>query len=160
MVQIIFILEGVEKLATLLHNFHLYFSRMGFALSGKCRPSMLSNQQASELSWKDIRNFWHYDDLSRGGIKSSEAIPTLQEWLQEFAEDPRLRLIWLDVKILHEDKLRAFVKVVHSLIREHKIPAEKIQFSTHQEGISKLCHSVLATLLAKIQVKSEWQENF
>ena len=115
---------------------HLFFLRMGFALSGKCRPSMQSNQQASELLWKDIRKFWHYDDLSRGGIKSSETIPTLQEWLHEFAEDPRLRLIWLDVKILHEDKLRAFVKVVHSLIREHKIPAGKIQFSTHQEGIS------------------------
>ena len=124
----------------------IFFSlRMGFALSGKCRPSMLSNQQASELSWRDIRKFWHYDDLSRGGIKSSEAIPTLQEWLQEFAEDPRLRLIWLDVKIVHEDKLRTFVKVMHSLIREHKIPAGKIQFSTHQEGISKLCHSVLPT---------------
>ena len=69
-----------------------------------------------------------------GGIKSGQKIPTLEEWLQEFSDDPRLQLIWLDVKIKAEKDLTRFVKVMHTLLSEHQIPPEKIQFSTHEEG--------------------------
>ena len=69
-----------------------------------------------------------------GGIKSTQKIPSLEEWLQEFSDDPRLQLIWLDVKIGEEKDLKRFVKAMHTLLSEHQIPPEKIQFSTHKEG--------------------------
>ena len=62
---------------------------MGFTISGKCRPSMSINLPASELKWHEIRKYWYYDDLSHRGFRSPDEIPTLNQWIEEFAQDPR-----------------------------------------------------------------------
>ena len=59
---------------------------------------MSINQNARELTWKQIEEFWFYDDLHFDGYRSPIKIPTLQEWFNEFQNDARLKLIWLDVK--------------------------------------------------------------
>ena len=37
------------------------------------------------------------------------SISTLDEWLGQFGSDPRIRLIWLDVKVNVESQLKFFV---------------------------------------------------
>ena len=37
------------------------------------------------------------------------SIPTLDEWMGQFGSDPRIRLIWLDVKVNVESQLKFFV---------------------------------------------------
>ena len=50
---------------------------------------MSINLPASELKWHEIRKYWYYDDLSHRGFRSPDEIPTLNQWIEEFAQDPR-----------------------------------------------------------------------
>merc|ERR1712062_678825 len=63
---------------------HSLARRLGFTIKGRCRPSMSINQNARELTWKQIEEFWFYDDLHFAGHRSHIKIPTLKEWLNEF----------------------------------------------------------------------------
>ena len=55
----------------------------------------------------------------------------------------------MDVKIGEEKDLTRFVKVMHTLLSEHQIPPEKIQFSTHEEG--RYYYSLIGKNLADVQ---------
>lgn len=92
------------------------------------------NAAASSLYWADIKQSWYYDDLTLDGMKSSERIPSLEEWMHEFSRDPRLRLIWLDVKVQEDAEVAAFARTMHSILHEQRIPSKMIQFSAHEDG--------------------------
>ncbi len=94
---------------------------MGFALNGRCRPKMDLNKASYDLvkfiqiellwaveskvgifinlkTFKEIQDNWYYEDVSHGSKRVSN-IPTLDTWLKTFANDQRIKLIWLDVKV-------------------------------------------------------------
>ena len=52
-------------------------------------------------------------------VLSPDRIPTLDAWLLEFALDPRLELIWLDVKVTREDMMPLFVYQLKKLLVRH-----------------------------------------
>ena len=89
---------------------------------------MSINQNARQLNWSQIEQFWFYDDLHFDGTRSPIKIPTLQEWLNEFQNDTRLKLIWLDVKAKDEDSIGAIAKSLSEILPKYL--KAKIQFST------------------------------
>jgi len=117
-------------------SLHAIARRLGYTLPGKCRPSMSFNDDASQLKWSDIRQHWFYDDLSLGGYRSPSVIPTLAEWMREFAGDTRLQLIWLDVKVRESWEIVALVRALASILHQHHVPFHRIQFSTHEVAIA------------------------
>ena len=54
-----------------------------------------------------------------------DRIPTLDAWLLEFVRDPRLELIWLDVKVAQEKMLPLFVRQLKKLLLRHGISRSK-----------------------------------
>ena len=92
---------------------------------------MSINQNARELTWKQIEEFWFYDDLHFAGHRSHIKIPTLKEWFNEFQNDSRLKLIWLDVKA-NGDSIEAMARSLSEIIP--KFLAPKIQFSANADG--------------------------
>ena len=93
---------------------------------------MSINQNARQLNWSQIEQFWFYDDLHFDGTRSPIKIPTLQEWLNEFQNDTRLKLIWLDVKAKDEDSIGAIAKSLSEIIPKYL--KAKIQFSANTDG--------------------------
>ena len=92
---------------------------------------MSINENAHDLPWNQIEKFWFYDDLKFGGHRSPIKVPTLKEWLSEFGDDSRLKLIWLDVKV-RADRIPIIAKALSNLIPNHLVP--KIQFSASKDG--------------------------
>lgn len=95
---------------------------------------MSVNSEASQLEWSEIRQHWFYDDMAFGGHRSPLVIPTLSEWMNEFAQDSRIQLIWLDVKVKEVTQIANLVRSVVDLLHQHAIPAHRIQFSVHEPG--------------------------
>ena len=119
--------------------------RLGFTLSGKCQPNISLLSSASELDWTDIRGHWHYDDLVLGGL--SGPIPTLEEWITEFVTDPRLKLIWLDIKVENEDEIKTLIRSICSILSVYQVTLHhKVQFSAHSEVVGHLVQLELMKL--------------
>ena len=56
------------------------------------------------------KEYWYYENAKDGGYGARmSSISTLDEWLGQFGSDPRIRLIWLDVKVNVESQLKFFV---------------------------------------------------
>lgn len=122
---------------------HSLARRLGFTIKGRCRPSMSINQNARELTWKQIEEFWFYDDLHFAGHRSHIKIPTLKEWFNEFQNDSRLKLIWLDVKA-NGDSIEAMARSLSEIIP--KFLAPKIQFSANADENGVLLQRELSRL--------------
>ena len=58
---------------------------------------------------------------------STDRIPTLDAWLQEFVGDPRLDLIWLDVKVTEEKLLPLFVRQLKTLLQKYGVSSSQSQ---------------------------------
>ncbi len=95
---------------------------------------MSVNRAASDLEWSELKQQWYYDDLTLGGLRSAQRIPTLSEWMNEFAGDSRLKLIWLDVKVQDLREIDALTRSVSALLQHHHVHYKRVQFSAHQEG--------------------------
>ena len=54
--------------------------------------------------------------------------------MREFADDTRLQLIWLDVKVRESWEIVALVRALASILHQHHVPFHRIQFSTHEVG--------------------------
>ena len=65
-------------------------------------------------------------------------IATLDEWLGQFGNDPRIRLIWLDVKVNVDSKLRYFVDQLLVILKRHRITHHRLQFSVREVRIGAL----------------------
>ena len=68
----------------------------------------------------------------------TQRIPTLEEWLNQFGHDPRIRLIWLDVKVNVESKLKFFTDKLISLLNKFHITKDRLQFSVREVKIGAL----------------------
>ena len=112
---------------------------------------MSINQNARELTWKQIEEFWFYDDLHFAGHRSHIKIPTLKEWFNEFQNDSRLKLIWLDVKA-NGDSIGAMARSLSEIIPKFLVP--KIQFSANADGNLLDCvigHVIIFCILQKTE---------
>lgn len=103
---------------------------------------MSSNNAASELTFRQILSNWYYRDTTTGR-RSPEAVPTLDAWLAEFAWHPKLKLIWLDVKVEEPHLL----PLVAALLRQHTaryaIPSERLHLSVREASTAAMLRAGL-----------------
>jgi hypothetical protein len=59
-------------------------------------------------------------------------IPTLEEWLHRFGSDPRIKLIWLDVKVNVEHKLKGFVDQLIGILKRNYVTYDRVMFSVRE----------------------------
>ena len=89
-----------------------------------------------------FQEFWYYEEVSakegKYGHRMTQRIPTLEEWLNQFGHDPRIRLIWLDVKVNVESKLKFFTDRLISLLNKFHITKDRLQFSVREVKIGAL----------------------
>ena len=89
-----------------------------------------------------FQEFWYYEEVSakegKYGHRMTQRIPTLEEWLNQFGHDPRIRLIWLDVKVNVESKLKFFTDKLISLLNKFHITKDRLQFSVREVKIGAL----------------------
>ena len=97
-----------------------------------------------------FQEFWYYEEVSakedKYGHQMTQRIPTLEEWLNQFGHDPRIRLIWLDVKVNVESKLKFFTDRLISLLNKFHITKDRLQFSVREVKIGALLQVNLKTI--------------
>ncbi len=116
----------------------IFFCSLGLFTPGRCRPVFKSKKPAHLLTFAEIQRFWSYSD-------KHAQIPTLDEWLDEFAYQPSVELFWLDVKVNEPQLLLLLAREISHLLERHSVPMSRVSLSIAKDHLLPVLRHSLST---------------
>ena len=71
-------------------------------------------------------------DADTNELVDGARIVTFEEWLREFAKDPRIKLLWLDIKVEEPASIPIFIRRMSTLLNKYHV-SHKVLYNVYDE---------------------------